>query len=365
VSVGRSARRDRAIRAALLTLIVVVSLVVAYHAMLMVVGGVATSGEQPMATADTVPVSPTDGQWADAPTRTVSLQAQQMAVPYGGGSVDEVDVQALSNDSHVAFRLGWDDPTMDTNISEPEAYSDAAAIMLRGGEQPPITMGATGEPVNIWYWRASWQFSNKSSGGDMYAYPHPDDETQPGAAAGNPLSRNDYTQFGQNYYAEGFGSLSAAEAQPVRASAERTDDGWAVTFVRERQPEGEYGAAFEEHDQMYLAFAVWNGSRDEVNGQKSITLQYATLDTESGEFTSAGSGGSDGSDGSASGGSSGGESGGSDGGETTATASGGNATESGTSAGSGPILTDWLAILVGTTVVTYTVAYWRMRGETR
>jgi DMSO reductase family type II enzyme heme b subunit len=269
-----------------------------------------------------------------------------MALPWGGGSVDELEVRALTNESHVAFRLSWQDPTNDTSLTAPERYSDAAAVMLKGGSQPPITMGAVGEPVNIWYWRASWQFNDTRAEwtGDMYAYPHNDSLTMPGRQAGNPLSRASYETYGQNYYAKGFGSLSDAPHQNVRASATRTDEEWTVTFVRERSTDGTYDAAFGEHDNIYLAFAVWNGSADEVNGQKSITLQYSTLDTKSGELSAAQAGGSGGGSGSA------GDAGGGSGDGT-----------SGDGAGGGSPVFGWTAVLVTVALFTWVAVYWRVR----
>ena len=330
---------------------VTVVIVVLFVALQGSVGALFVGGSQPMAVAGEVPIEPTAAQWEQAPSRTVELNEQRMAVPWGGGSVDEMEVQALTNESHVAFRLSWDDPTTDTSRTAPERYSDAAAVMLKGGGQPPITMGAVGEPVNIWYWRASWQFNQTRAEwtNDMYAYPHNDSLTMPGRQAGNPLSQASYKTYGQNYYAKGFGSLSDAPHQNIWASATRTDERWTVTFVRERSTDGTYDAGFGEHDNMYLAFAVWNGSAGEVNGEKSLTLQYSTLDTKSGEFSAAGSAGSDsgGSDGA---GSAGGEGSGADGGD------GG-----GDEGASGSPLTGWLMVLVAVAVFTWIAAYWRMR----
>ncbi|WP_121823419.1 ethylbenzene dehydrogenase-related protein [Halostella salina] len=316
---------------------------------LMMVGQVAfisvvTAGHQEMTAVDRVPAQPDAGQWADAPTRNVTLSEQQMALPHGGGTVDEMTVQSVTNDTHVAFRLEWEDPTRDTNISEPGAYSDAAAIMLRGGSKPPITMGASGDPVDIWYWRASWQFAESDPGGDMYTYPHPDNRTKPGRAAGNPLSKSSYDRFAQNYYARGYGSLSHAPSQTVAANAERTVDGWSVVFVRERGAEGQFDAAFDEADQMYLAFAVWNGSADEVNGQKSITLRYTVLDTENGELSAAQAGGGGSGDGGDGGGAAG-----------AAGDAGDSAMWLARSA------TNWVTALVLATAAAWLVSYWRLR----
>ncbi|WP_323676018.1 ethylbenzene dehydrogenase-related protein [Halorubellus sp. PRR65] len=341
---GRLSSLDRsaAVRASLVSLVTVLLLVLGQTAL----SAAVTGGSQPMASVDAMPTDPTDQRWADAPSRTADLSAQQMAPPYGGGSVDEVEVSAVSNDTHVAFRLTWADPTNDTSLSSPENYSDAAAIMLKGGESPPVTMGAAGQPVNIWYWRSNWQFGDRSAewSGDMYAYPHPDAETRPGSAADNPLSKPEYASYGQNYYAKGYGSLSHASAQPVQARGERTDEGWSVVFVRERSTTGQYDASFDEHETVYLAFGVWNGSEDEVNGQKSITLQFSTLDTDSGALGQADPGGASDADGSGS--------------------DGNSATDAGTGGG-GPFdsfLFDYLLPLLAAIVVSWLVAYRRLKS---
>jgi len=276
-----------AARAAMVTVVVVALLTAVQTA----IGVAAVSGSQPVESVDGVPASPGADAWADAERRTVELDPQRMAVPHGGGSVDEIDVEAVTNESHVAFRLTWEDETRDASLGAPNSYSDAAAVMLRRGEEPPITMGAAGEPVNIWYWRASWQSADDADGtGDMYAYPQSDETTKPGLAADNPLSKERYSRYAQNYYAEGFGSLSHAEAQPVSARGRYTGGFWQVTFVRERTGDGEYDADLTAGEPVHLAFAVWNGSADEANGAKSLTYRYSQLEGDALSAPSDGSG---------------------------------------------------------------------------
>ncbi|UPW01402.1 ethylbenzene dehydrogenase-related protein [Halorussus gelatinilyticus] len=330
---------DAARRATIVTVVVVVALVAAQSA----VTAAVTGGSQPAMAVESVPSDPAAATWQDAPTRTVSLSKQQMAPPFGGGSTDEVDVQTVHNETHTAFRLTWQDPTRDANIRAPENYSDAAAVMLRTGDKPPITMGAAGKPVDIWYWRASWQFENRSAFGQMYTYPHPNNETMPGRAAGNPLSKPQYEQFAQNYYAKGYGSLSHAPRQNVHATAEYEDGQWSVVFTRKHDTKGEFDASFSGSEPVYLAFAVWNGSADEVNGQKSITLQFTKLDTQKWAMSDASTGGSDSGSGQSAGGSSG--------------------TSSGQSSGPWIVhsVSNWVVGLVATTLLTWTVVYWRSR----
>jgi hypothetical protein len=341
--VGTLSMNWRAAKQATVLAVVAIALL---YALQMGVTAAVTSGGQPMASVGEVPIEPQSSTWEDAPSSTVDLNKQQMAIPYGGGSTDELQVRALTNDSHVAFRMEWDDPTHDTNIASPENYSDAAAVMFGTGEIPPIMMGAVGDPVNIWYWRASWQENRSAYGsGGMYGYPNDlaGGPTKPGQAAGNSLSTAP-DQQAQNLYAEGFGSTSDAQSQPVQAEAERTDDGWAVTFVRERGIGDEYDTAFSQDEDIYIAFAVWNGSADERNGQKSITLQYQKLNPESGALSEAesSSGGSDGSDGSGS----------------------GDGSDSDDSGGpSAPGLNGWIAILVGSVVMVWMVSYWRLSKQ--
>jgi len=333
VSIERDAARNATkLAAVVLCLAMVVQVAVV---------AVLTVGPQPMDSVDAVPAEPDADAWADADAETLSLDPQEMTTPHGGGSVDEVDVRAVTNDTHVAFRLEWEDPTNDTEINEPNAYSDAAAVMLRSGSEPPIAMGASGDPVNIWYWRASWQFSESDPGGDMYTYPHPENRTKPGQAAGNPLSQSSYTRYGQNYYATGYGSLTNAETQPVAANGERTDDGWAVVFQREHDADGEYDAEFTDSEQMYLTYAVWNGSADEANGQKSLSYQYLTLDTDDGTLSAA-------------------DSDGSDDGETDASDGGAVASATETAGWLASSATNWPVVTLLATVAAWLVSYWRL-----
>lgn len=293
-----------------------------------------TTGGQPMAAVDSVPAQPQSDTWSEAPSRTVDLSKQQMALPYGGGSVDELTVKSLTNDTHVGFRLSWADTTRDANINSPENYSDAAAVMFGTGEVPPIMMGNIGTPVNIWYWRAAWDQNTSAYGsGGMYNYPNEraGGPTKPGLSADNPLTT--HQGQAQNYFAEGFGSLSYAPDQPVSADGTRTDDGWAVTFIRERGAGGDHDVTFSESTDIYLAFAVWNGSVDEVNGQKSITLRFTELDPESGALSAVEQG--------------------SDSQGSTPTDGGGGGSDFGS-------FTGWMGVFISCVLMVWLVSYWRM-----
>lgn len=334
-------------RAAVGATVLAACTLVAFLGLQVVVTAAVTSGDQPMASVGEVPVQPQANAWEDAPSQTVTLHAQQMAVPYGGGSTDQVEVRALTNGSTVAFRLAWSDPTHDANLGAPHNYSDAAAVMFGTGELPPITMGAVGEPVNIWYWRAAWKANESAYGsGDMYSYNYEMAGTnaKPGNAAGNPLSKARYDRFAQNYYAEGFGSTSYAPSQPVQAKAARTEDGWAVTFERERTAEGEFDVQFDTNEDIYVAFAVWNGSADEVNGQKSITLQYSKLDPETGQLSAVETTGGDGSSG--------------DGGDGASDGSSGDQSGSGNL-----VLPGFVFVLTLALMFVWFAAYWRLAEQ--
>ncbi|WP_049914965.1 ethylbenzene dehydrogenase-related protein [Natrialba taiwanensis] len=329
-----AARRATKLAAVVLCLVMAVQVVIV---------AVFTLGPHPLQSVTEVPAEPDAQAWDGAPSETLSLDRQQMTTPYGGGSVDNVTVQAVTNDTHVAFRLEWEDPTADTEIDEPDAYSDAAAIMLRSGSKPPVTMGANGEPVNIWYWRSSWQHSDADPGGDMYAYPHPDAETKPGEAAENPVSQSTNAQYGQNYYATGFGSLTNAETQPVAANGQRTDDGWAVVFQREHETAGDYDAVFEDGEQMYLTYAIWNGSADEANGEKSLSYQFLTLDPGDGTLSETDSADDEGAN------------------ETDTNDSGVVASATTSARWAARAATNWPAAIILATGAAWLISYWRIR----
>lgn len=241
-------------------------------------------------TAATVAGSvPLDDPGADAWERTnevvVPVLAQEVVAPnLDSLGVSELAVRALTNGADLAFRLTWDDPTVD-DLDGVNGYHDAVAVMLPPvpGQKPAITMGAAGSPVHILQWRATWQRDVDSLGntGVDQIYPRvvhdvmPDDVLPPetaalywvGRKAGNPLSQVDRTTPVEQIVAEGFGTTTHLPRSDARGRGVHDGSSWSVTLGFPVVREG-LGAPLRPGEEWWVSFAVWLGDRKNRGGRK-------------------------------------------------------------------------------------------------
>jgi DMSO reductase family type II enzyme heme b subunit len=210
----------------------------------------------------------------------------------------------------------------------------------QSGEEPPFTMGGDGERVNIWQWKATWdkeaagkggntamqdledQYKNMGMGSGGYYMYEPDgalklDNSTPtgtpgtkeaaraNRGAGDIAKRSTYVDFGmgknegvynpgrathnilsdasmrvspvEDLNAEGFSTLTTQAHQDVQGEGNWNNNRWAVVYKRSLTNEDQNDTQFTT-GKTPVAFAVWNGSNKERNGQKGITqwheLQY-------------------------------------------------------------------------------------------
>lgn len=240
---------------------------------------------------------PGDETWEDAEPVRVPLSPQQIAQPYlEDASVGDIVVRALSNGDDVAFRLEWDDSTVD-DLDGIRRYHDAVAVQLpttASASPPPITMGGPGAAVHVLQWRATWQRDIDSDGktGVDQIYPAvvhdvmPEDILPPkeanlywvGRAVGNPLSKKFRTTPVEEIVAEGFGSVTHLPEQTAQGFGEHTDDAWRVIMSLPSARPG-VGAPLAPGTTWPIAFAVWQGSDENRGGRKHISLWH-TLQIE-------------------------------------------------------------------------------------
>lgn len=220
--------------------------------------------------------------WDGVPGREVPLSAQNMAPPFGGGTVKALTARALHDGERLYFLLEWADGEPQDTVNSVTAFADAGAVQFPGmpGTLPPFTMGAPGAPVNIWQWKALWQADMaRGFSGMQERYPNTyvdldqagDDPLFKAAlAAGNPLSQREHPSPVENLLAESFGTLTHAEVQDVGGAGVWREGKWRVLFVRALQPAAEGMASFAVGEKTNVAFAVWDGGAGDRNGQKSI-----------------------------------------------------------------------------------------------
>ncbi len=236
---------------------------------------------------DALPTDPGDAGWAGAPVYIAELLLQDVVEPrLLETSTPEVRVQALSDGDHLALRLAWDDETND-DLPGAARFDDACAVQLPRtvtSDVPDPQMGEASKPVEISYWRASWQAVVDGRGDtiqDLYPnawvdhYPFEAAHLEPGSdeqremalryaparALGNDRAGPRESPV-EDLVAVGPGSLSRADSAQSDGSGRRSGDGWEVVITRPH-PDG-----LETGGRSVVAFAVWNGAGDEAGSRK-------------------------------------------------------------------------------------------------
>jgi DMSO reductase family type II enzyme heme b subunit len=234
-----------------------------------------------------VPSDPSDPAWREAPPFTAPLVPQDMVEPrLLEPSTTAVQVRAITDGTRVAFRLDWADATRD-DVPGPDRFSDAAAVQLPEGttaDVPAPQMGEGQRPVEITYWRATWQAmvdgrqdSIKAiyPGATVDHYPFeaaslaPGSEAQremaeryaPARALGNDMAGPREKPV-QDLLAEGPGTLRPVADGHSAGRGVRTEQGWSVVLVRPVPAQVQPGARTQ------VAFAVWEGSHQEAGARK-------------------------------------------------------------------------------------------------
>lgn len=213
-------------------------------------------------------------EWQSIVPVFLPATAQQVTPPMGGGMVERVAVRAVHWEDRLYVMLEWDDATSDQVSDGYEAFTDAAAIQfpaIAGSEVPYICMGQADQAVNIWQWRADHESERPGlpENGYVDLYPSTDDLYFPARAAGNPLAGP--PSPAQNLVAGGFGTLTASENGGLEGHGVHQGSQWAVVFSRPFQPAGDLQPEFASAQPIDVAFAVWDGSRMERDGIKSVS----------------------------------------------------------------------------------------------
>ena len=174
-----------------------------------------------------------------APLEMVEEVSAFLARSQGHGVVKRLDAAALHNSRTLALRLSWQSER-NAEIRDLNQFVDGAAVLfpLAPGANA-VTMGAAGEPVNGWFWRANRDL------------PH-------------------------EVVAEGFGAvrrLAKGDGGGLAARATHGEGRWTVIFRRPMA--GVHGQApFTAGRKTGIAFAVWNGANAERSGRKSFSGDF-------------------------------------------------------------------------------------------
>ena len=213
-----------------------------------------------------------------------------------------MEVKIVNNQDKIAIYLSWNDPTQDDDVVAVHAFSDGAAVQLSIDKEPPFFgMGNPQDPVYMWHWKAGWQNTSEGRkdietrypniGADWYAsdkhYQHGEkfDPKESSAkyhdpqfltawGAGNPVADVEKTKNAEQAVAEGMGTYKAypSAATDVDANGVWKDGQWHVVFVRSLKAADKKDLQLSGTKMVSIAFAVWDGSAHDRNGQKSVSI---------------------------------------------------------------------------------------------
>jgi DMSO reductase family type II enzyme heme b subunit len=235
----------------------------------------------------TLPTKADGAQWSVAPAYTAQLLLQDMVEPrLIEASTPAVEVRALTDGSRIVFRLAWADATTN-DLPGIARYADACAVQLpvsTGPDVPAPQMGEPQRPVEITYWRASWQAAADGRPDTIKAlYPGATVDHYPFEAASLPPGSEAQREMAQRYaparalgndmagpkgravqdlIAEGPGTLRPAAETRSAGRGIRTDTGWAVVLSRPL-PNG-----VRAGERTQVAVAVWQGAHQEAGARK-------------------------------------------------------------------------------------------------
>lgn len=227
---------------------------------------------------------PEAGVWSRVPGTEVPLSAQNTTYPFGGGTIPTAVVRAVQAEDKLFVHVTWSDPTMNDSTDGVYKFTDAGAVQFpaaSGSTVPFFCMGQADGGVNIWQWRADTQagvpedIEGISENGYVDFYPSTENLWYSARDVGNVMAEETKKPV-QNLVAQGFGTLTASDSQPVRGKAVHTDDEWKVVYSRDFVAEGEGQPSFQSGGEFDIAFAAWDGARQQRNGQKSVS-QFVTL----------------------------------------------------------------------------------------
>lgn len=263
--------------------------------------------------AEPLPFDPLAPAWNSATALQVPLTAQSGVVPaLAQATVNEVSVKSLNDGQRIAFLLTWTDATKDDHATRPDQFRDAAAIQMPvTSTVPVICMGAVGQLVNTWHWKADWQTDIDQGFQEVVeAYPNFWNDYYPfvvgkppyhvptdfssadarayfiGWTAGNPLSDPNRVTPVEDLNALGFGTLTHQKSQDVLGRGVWQNGQWNVAFSRPLASADPDDTQLATGKASSVAFAVWNGSDQEVGARKQLS-SWVTLEIQGGGTTAA------------------------------------------------------------------------------
>jgi mono/diheme cytochrome c family protein len=245
---------------------------------------------------DSIPQSLEDDAW----DRSKPVHLRITPMWWRNDANPEFAVQAIHDGDKIAVRITWKDETADHHSLRSESFKDAVAMELyRGPAEPFLGMGDRSSPVDVWFWDSDRQrgpappeteypnavvdvypFSESVVAGPEMNRPgarlaEQPDVSLPARATGNQIVPTSDESGGSTLQVAGPRTVTFRphQSQLVSARGMWQDGRWTVVMTRSLStPSQADGVAFELGGRASVAFAVWDGSHRDRDGQKSFTI---------------------------------------------------------------------------------------------
>lgn len=253
-------------------------------------------------TADVAKADPMADYWKDQAYFDVLVKPQQEQKPQlKEGTIDRIRVQALSDGKNIAFRLTWYDETLDGNV-DVSRFTDTVALEFPLTDKASPQMGAPGDRVQILSWKALWQKDidvgfqdvqdlHPNFWSDLYWFAEGDypwkipeafqkEESKQwfvALSAGNPVAAWGREEPVVELMAEGPGTLTQQADSSTTGRGVWKENIWAVVFVRPLETGDENDYKFDLSKPGKIAFAVWDGTANNVGARKHWSTNWVEL----------------------------------------------------------------------------------------
>jgi DMSO reductase family type II enzyme heme b subunit len=205
----------------------------------------------------------------------IPLFPQLLIKPFGADQKPPIRVKAAHNGKEIIFLVEWEDKTENRGgVREPDKFSDACGVMFPRGEindanAAALMMGFL-VPVEIWHWKSDrdqvylqrHKAPKEHPEQNIIFYSH--DKKMLQALKGVDLPT-------ESIQSKGPGTLETKQSQLVLAKGVNTPGKWQIIFKRALHTGSNDDFNFQKGTVTRMAFAVWDGAKQERGSQKSIS----------------------------------------------------------------------------------------------
>ena len=186
--------------------------------------------------------------------------------------INQLTIQSIYNESKIAIRMEWEDPTPDSILNN--KYVDQSAIQFAIEsfdieDSPFYGMGEKDKPVNIWHWKADVAQEVIQNGKLLKNYPKDNPSPTTGMFL-NPFNESPVEEINS----QGIGTLTVQplKDQQIEGKGYWHNGRWSVIFIRDLETLSEWDVNFMNKNKILLAFAIWDGNKMDMNANKMVSF---------------------------------------------------------------------------------------------